>query len=71
MDGWVDRLKAASRLAHLHFLAGQAQLGADTFQKLDSRIWGRVGMPTVTLGSLMANPQAPQGSVGFPEQGKR
>lgn len=38
MDGWVDRLKAASQLAHLHFLAGQAEVSANTLQKLDSRI---------------------------------
>lgn len=60
----MDRLRAASGLAHLHFLAGQAQVGADTLQKLDSRIWGRVGTPRVTSGSLIANPQGPQGSVG-------
>lgn len=71
MDGWVDRLKAASQLAHLHFLAGQAQVGANTLQKPDSRIWERVGMPRVTLGSLTANSQGCQGSVGFPDQGKR
>lgn len=28
-------------LAHLHFLAGQAQVGADALQKLDGCIWGR------------------------------
>lgn len=66
----MDRLKAASQFAHLHFLAGQAQVGANTLQKSDSRIWGRVGMPRVTLGSFSANPQRYQGSVGFPDQGK-
>lgn len=71
MDGWVDRLEAAPQLAHLHFLAGQAQVGADTLQKPDGCIWGRVGMPRVTAGSLIATPQGPRGSVGFPDQGKR